>query len=262
MKTIPAQRSAAFTLIEMIGVLAVMSILAAVIAPNILRSIDRATTVAEVQALDRISAQTKSYLHDYGTVPPVATWNTNIATYSDLSATDVLTNKRNINRVYLLDPASNPTPRVLILSCLKAGLTLPTTATATQFSQIWSTQDGSIPPGWSANWAPWADYLVIERLNLNSEYRTIILQNNSNQTGSPSAPAGVSVSFRVNAVKSVTPIQSGTIAVGSAGRVILSGLVPNERVSLYTDATYTNLNYVYVVGADSRNLDFDGSHWK
>jgi len=266
MKTTSPSRteSAAFTMIEMIGVLAVMAILAGVIAPNVLRSIDRAAITAEAQTVHNFGSQVRKYLHDYGALPVAGTWSTDIATYAEVSPADVLTNKRQIIRVYLPDPSA-PTQRIIILSSMKAGLPLPVPAAVTpaQFTQIWATQDGSVPASFAASWNGWGDYLVIERVNLTSDYRTIIIQNNSNQVGSPTAPLGTLISYKVTplVVKAGIVLPSGTLAVGSAAKQTLT-LVPNERLNLYTDSAFAVLDYTYILNTDSRNLDFDGNHWK
>ena len=51
-----------FTLIEMIGVLAIMAILAAVITPNALRTLDRAAIRAEADTLHNLGDQVKNFL--------------------------------------------------------------------------------------------------------------------------------------------------------------------------------------------------------
>ena len=84
-KKVYFHRVAAFTLIEMIGVMAIMAILgAAVIVPNGLRVMDRAAVSAEQQTLANLGKQSVKFLGDIGSPPAVATWATDIATYSDL----------------------------------------------------------------------------------------------------------------------------------------------------------------------------------
>ena len=51
--------AAGFTLIEMIGVLAIMAVLASVLVPNVLHTLDRAALSAEATTLANLGEQTK-----------------------------------------------------------------------------------------------------------------------------------------------------------------------------------------------------------
>jgi len=179
-----AQRSG-FTLIEMIGVLAIMAILAAVITPSALQTLDRAAVRAETDTLHNLGEQVKNFLKAKGWLPglnPVLasrlSWDQDLWNFADISSAELLTNKRQIARSYIYEPVTSP-KRVLILSCMHAGLTLPTAAnlnTIPLFNNVWDTTDGSVPAAGTswAGWAPWrtnlngaaGDYLVIERVNL------------------------------------------------------------------------------------------------
>jgi type II secretory pathway pseudopilin PulG len=171
-------RSVAFTLIEMIGVLAIMAILASVLVPNVLRSMDRAAIRAEAETLKALGEQTKQYLRANGTAPTAANWTTTIGTFADIAPIDIATNKRAMARVYLLEPTIAPATaqRAMILSSMRIGLALPTAtniATAAQFQRLWQTADNAVPS--SASWGGWnawtavansGEYLLIERINL------------------------------------------------------------------------------------------------
>lgn len=252
--------SAGFTLVEMIGVMAILAIMAGVLTPNILHSIERAAVVAEQQTVSKLGGQVRKYLQDYGIAPGVATWDTDIATYSEVSALDIRTNKRLNNRVYLLDPdPAAPQERAIILSSMRAGMALPTSAninTALRFAALWDTVDGQVPS--AVSWGGWtaqaADYLVIERINFKSEYRTILLQNTSNV---PPAVAA-SVSYGVQPPKG--PLQGG-VTIIPGGNITLK-LVPNMRLNLYVGTTpATGIDYSYVVNTTPKKFDFNGTHW-
>ncbi|ATC65497.1 hypothetical protein CMV30_16950 [Nibricoccus aquaticus] len=171
---------AGFSLIEMIGVMAVMAILATVLVPNTLKMIERAAVRAEAETLRNLGDQTKLHLRSRGYLPglkptaPITAWNVDLSTFGSLSAADVLANRRNNNRSFLYDTASTPRPRVLILSSMRGGLTVPANATSAQFDAIWNTADNSVPSGaaaglFAANWAGQGEYLLIERVNLKSQ---------------------------------------------------------------------------------------------
>ena len=95
----PLRGQAGFTLIEMVGVLAIMAIMAAVIVPNAIRSMDRAAVTAEQQNLSTLGSQVALYLRDQGVAPTPANWTTALANYAGLSPADLATNKRNVARV-------------------------------------------------------------------------------------------------------------------------------------------------------------------
>lgn len=260
----PGRDTAAFTLIEMIGVLAIMSILASVIVPNVLRSMDRAAVMAEETTLANLGDQTKLYLRVNGVAPTPANWTTAIGSLADIAPVDIATNKRAIARSYITDPAATPTPRVLILSSMRAGLALPVAGnitTAAQFQNLWQTADKAIPS--TASWGGWStwsavtgsgEYLVIERVNLASVYATdlasVTLTLNNRGTGTASynlvQPNGAS---------------GGFVNVVAGGNVVLSGLVPRTRLNLYRAASGVTLNYTYVVSSSGRTFDYNGTNW-
>ena len=251
-------------MIEMIGVLAVMAIIAGVIMPNALRSLDRAAVNTEVQNLSMVGDQIKLYLRDQGAAPTSANWTTVLSSYAGLSPADLATNKRQVDRVYLTDPATNPTQRVLVLSSMRAGLAMPAAAainTAAKFQLIWQTADGSVPPvGSWAGWGAWAatansgNYLVIERVNLLSVYDTDLqsLTLTLNNRGAATAS--------YNLVLANGTSQPAVNVVAGA-TVILANQRPKVRVNLYRSAGGVTLNYSYVLSTTGKTLDFNGTDW-
>ncbi|MGH8017760.1 MAG: type II secretion system protein, partial [Opitutaceae bacterium] len=103
---------AAFSLIEMIGVLAIMAVLASVVVPNVLRSVDRAAIRGEEQTLEALGEQVKLFLRETGAPPTSSNWAAELAAYSDLAAGDLSRNRRGLARVLILDRATNPSERV------------------------------------------------------------------------------------------------------------------------------------------------------
>ena len=253
-----------FSLIELIGVLAIMAILASVAVPNALRAIDRAAASAEAQTMANLGQEVKYYLRDQGVAPTAANWATAVAGYADLSPTGVATNSRNQARVYLTDPAGAPPQRVLLLSSLRGGLDLPPAAaiaTPAAFQQIWQTPDGTVPD--SSSWAGWdawsavagsGAFLVIERVNLASVYDTDLqsLTITLNNRG----PATVSY----NLVQPDGTIQ-GSVDVLAGATATLSRQVPRVQLNLYKAAGGVTLNYSYVVSTTGKTFDFNGTDW-
>lgn len=278
MKTnVPQPRStckSGFTLIEMIGVLAIMAIIAATITPNALRAIDRSTVRAEATLLHNLSEQVKIFLKTKGWPPglnPViasrVSWDQDLWSFTDISTTDLLTNKRQMTRSYIYEPIASPR-RVLILSSMRTGLPLPTAAnlnTTLLFDNVWNAADGSVPPAGSswAGWAAWratlngnaGDFLLIERVNLapiyNSELQslTLVLNNRSATMVSYNfVLADGTVQAAVNIAAPVAPATNRSINLTCR---------PKDRINLYRSAGGTNLDYSYVVPTESSGRTFD-----
>ncbi len=260
----PARATAAFTLIEMIGVLAIMAILAGVLVPNVLRSMDRAAVRAEAETLAALGEQTKLYLRINRVAPTAANWPTALGALADLAPVDIATNKRALARSFLVDPAATPAPRVLILSSMRAGMTLPGAAnitTAAQFQSLWQTADKAVPTtaSWSG-WSAWSavtgsgEYLLIERVNLAPIYATDLA--NVTLTLNHRGPATASYNL-------VQPngVAGAAVPVVAGANVVLTGLAPRTRLNLYRTAAGGTLNYTYIVGAAGRTFDFDGTNW-
>jgi prepilin-type N-terminal cleavage/methylation domain-containing protein len=262
MKTIRSHRRAGFSLIEMIGVLAIMAIMASVIVPNALRSLDRAAIRAEVASLDAVGEQLKLYLRTNGVLPTTAApnnnpnWTTQLGAFADLSPTDLYTNKRNRNRLYVTNAA---TQRAMFLSSMRSNLALPTFAQVNNnFAAIWDTPDGVVPttPGWGG-WGGTAnagDYLVIERVNLAPVYATdlIALTVTLNNNG------GGTVSYRV---VSAAGVAGAPVNIAAGATATLTNLRPRERVDLYTGGGGTGLDYSYVLSNSGKTFDFGGTQW-
>lgn len=252
MKT-KAGRDHAFTLVELIGVMAVIAILAAVAVPMTLRTLDRAAIRAEAATLNRFGDYTKQHLQRTGSLPTSASWRTDFTqpgnNYTDLSPTALQYNSRDMARAYYIDPVGagvQPT-RVLFLSSMRNGLTLPATVNAATFSEIWNTRDGERPATWTSWPAHFGEFLVIGRVNLSAELQSYAfrLQN------SGSAPASYAI-VRPGAATLPQQLPVGFLDVT---------LRPGWRLDLFRDSAGTNLGYSYIVHTRARSFVFDGTTW-
>ncbi len=101
----------AFTLIEMIGVIAIIAILAAVIAPNVVKQMQAAGQDAEEEALGVLADGLIDYVLENRIIPQSGegsgAWSTNIATQTDLPAKKIYENDHGNSRRYWFDPATN-----------------------------------------------------------------------------------------------------------------------------------------------------------
>lgn len=123
-----------FALIEMIGVLAIMAVLAGAMAPFLLNQIDNSEADAEQLALDAIAEGIRAYFLDenaatYGSLP--ANLTALAGSYVGANAADLTTNGRDVNRLYASNGANLATiPQVSVVSHLLLGGAAPTAIAA------------------------------------------------------------------------------------------------------------------------------------
>jgi prepilin-type N-terminal cleavage/methylation domain-containing protein len=249
-----------FTLIEMIGVIAIMAILAAVIAPNALRMLDRAAERAEADTLHNLGEQTKLYLRDNGVPPTTAVppflpnWTSQLATYASLNPTDLLTNRRQMIRVYVIDPVA-ANQRAMFISSMRPGLALGPSTNAVDFAAVWkwNTNDliASPPP---AGWVAWnvanIEFLVVERVNLSSVYRTDLQSFTITLNNKGSVTASYNIVRANGTILNPVDILAGKTAVPSPI------LQPKDRLNLYQAAGGVTLDYSYMVSTSVKTFDF------
>lgn len=261
----PIKAAAGFTLIEMIGVMAILTIMAAVLTPNVLHSIERAAVRAESDNLHTLGQEIGYYLRDNNggwptsqILPSSIAWTTQLATYSSLSALDIQTNRRGMDRRYVADAVNR---RALLISSMRNGVALPLPLQVTaNFQGIWDTADGNVPPG--AGWGGWSagaggniEYLVIERVSLSAVFQTDLqtyVMKINNNAGGPvlsykTVPAGGSPSSVV-----VVPVGAVNMATPPLKR--------RDELYLYSDSGGTMLNFVYVVSDSPKTFTYT-TYW-
>ena len=188
---------AGFTMIEMLGVLAVIVLLAAVAAQNVLESVKTARRDTEVSTMATLAAAFRTTIVENKSIPAAADWSDPVYTELAIASSKVATNASGWQRVMLFDPAfrvgtnsaSVPpytqgnsgslepvSPRVVLLSSLL--WTLPTLGNdAVTFSNIWATPRYGVPAGWASSWGTSCPDLRIERMNLRDLFCCVVLEN-------------------------------------------------------------------------------------
>lgn len=183
------------TLIEMIGVLSLIAIIAAAAVPNITQTMDQAAKDAEKTSLKTLSEGLIQASLKNRQFPTAAAMPQVIAAYLDQQTNAVRINRRRLARVFLTDPNMNlngrnlltsnyvqsatgstnlPTnARVMILSTISRAL--PTIAPA-NFDNIWTTADDAVPSTLST-WGGRGEDLLIERIDLTRLFHKIVLMN-------------------------------------------------------------------------------------
>jgi len=249
---IPRRRAAhlrGFSLIELIGVMAIIAILAAVAAPTTLRTIDRAAVRAELDTLHRLGDCTRLHLRRTGALPTSGSWKTDLGPYTDLSPNALDYNARHMARVFLVEPTAGgaPSTRVLFLSSMRTGLTLPATVNAAGFAEIWDTSDGQRPASWVSWPSQFGEYLAIGRVNLAADLQsfTLRLQN----TGAAAASYKIT---RPGAAAVAQPVPPGFTDVP---------MRTGWRIDLFSDNAGATLRYSYIVTTHARSFHFDGTTW-
>lgn len=283
-----------FTLVELIGVLAIIAIMTAAIAPNALRSIERAAVRAEVDSLHSLGDLAKIYLREKSVEPTVANWNSvaELAPYAWLSPQDMLYNRRQrmpnnpalpeatqpvranqlgyITRVYVPDPTV-ANHRAMLISSMRFGVSLPAellplptpAVSAFNFDVIWKTPDGTVPnlPGWGA-WSNFADFLVIERINYMPVYKKDLqsLTLTLNNTDKASNNGFYNLILASGKPFFVTPqaVPPGAFPP----QLPLTNCHPGDRLDLFkTDKTTLSYSYVVPSGSNGCSFEFDGTNW-
>ena len=185
----------AFSLVEFVGVLAIISILAAALVPVMIRRIDRAAWVAESSNLNSISAAVTQHVVRSNNIPDAVSWVAAVQAELGLAPTSISTNQRGWNRVYLIDPTMwatlpyNQTPagavsaptnaRIMVISSLFQALPVVSGVTnLLVFNDLWNTPPGARPTYriW-ANWRGSGDDLLVSRINLQPLFHRVILVN-------------------------------------------------------------------------------------
>ena len=191
------QQQNGFSLLEMIGVMAVMAILAGAIAPAVFQMMEDAHETAERQNLDNLADALRQVVRNDRRIPSLTTsdWTTAIADYASLAPANVLQNEKNQNRRLYADPMfftntnqafagytqtsglnTRPySPRMMLVSNLNGSVSANLNS-HTRFTDVWEqTADALIVE---------SDSVIVERINLASEFYEIVLSNsNTGQAG-------------------------------------------------------------------------------
>lgn len=208
-------------MVEMIGVLAVMAILAAMLLPNMVRKLAEAKSTKEDRNLQSLAQGLLEYVRTRQIIPGSTAWATNIAEMTGLNVIEILrvtTTDTNSARVFIVHPAFTPSTgsnpiytnasagasapseaRLMIVSTTKSSLALPITSgkasnTAPNrqaFQDVWDWNydptTKAPPSGWPAAWNNNGEHLHVQRINLAPLFYHVTVSNTQFPTNIPFA---------------------------------------------------------------------------
>jgi type II secretory pathway pseudopilin PulG len=189
-------------MVEMLGVMAILSLIALALVPLLLTELDRVAQQQEVTGLRRLAEGLEKHVARHHVVPDQTTWAAAVSAAIGDSTERVLTNSRGQARRLIIDPTfgvgTNGTtrppftqsvlgstavtnPRYVILSSmgrpLPATLTSGFATTANAFEELWNLADGATPATWA--WGGNGGDLRIQRVNLTPLFHQVTLNNSS-----------------------------------------------------------------------------------
>jgi len=185
----------AFTLLELIGVLAIVAILAAALVPNVIRQVDQAAWTKETADLKAMGEALELSIRNHKTVPDFTNLPAVIAREMALPVGGVSHTPRGYARAFLVDPNLRIDGAILPFTQTAAGAARPVSArlmfvssyagglpvgsgipTSAEFNAIWDAPENGVPSTWTS-WAGKGDELRIRRLNLEPLFHRLVLVN-------------------------------------------------------------------------------------
>lgn len=265
----PASHRSAFTLVEVIGVVAILALLVAVAAPTIIKRLDAAARDAEAENLKVISeAYVRSSLSTRQ-LPTVALIPQQVAAYLDETTNKVRVNQRGRNRAVLAHPdlslngsglpyvqtnrglTNNPSSanaRLMVISSV--GPSLPT-INSSSFNDIWNTPDRTLPATMSS-WNGRGEDLLVERIELARRFHKVVLLNIE--------PPNFTARYAVDN-NAVTNVASQTRLMGyfMEGTTLQffrsTGTNATDYVLDFPETILSDVSFVYQNGRWGRNLN-------
>ena len=256
----PKLQAGGFTLLELIGVMAVMAILAGALAPSVMRLIEEGFQGAEQQSMETLGVALGDYILATQSIPASGDWVDAVSSYAALAPDTVRLNQKKRTRRIYYDPhfftgsdtafsgytqtqglATRPvSPRIMIVSDLNGEISANLN-TAALFNAVWDQSATSTITE--------SKSLIITRLNLNNRFKRALLSN----------AASVQASFQLEGNA------AGAIGAAVAG-------IDGTREVFVIHGTRLRLNATpYPSGATLRQLivnqdvslrySFDGSTW-
>ena len=191
-----------FSLIEMIGVVTVLAILAAVLAPVLIRRIDQTVLTKEVNEMGAISNALVMQIIRNELIPDQSTWASTAAGWMERPASQITTNARGFARQFVYDggnagnswlqlnlpydqmshpggtgTGTSPSGRIALISTIAKSLpNISGSLSSANFNSIWNASRGTVPSyltaqGWTGNGYD----LSIQRISIDPLFHHLVL---------------------------------------------------------------------------------------
>jgi len=257
----------AFTLIELVAVLGILSVVAGLLASSLIGRLKRATRESDSISVAAMTEALRIRILRAQSIPAAAGIPAAIAEELALPLSRVQASLAGYPRVFLIDPnlqLGAPTgitftlpftqtargsiepvsPRFMILSSLGDTIPVSSPTTTGTFTSLWNHASGSIPASWNS-WKGEADDLRFGRLDFRSLFHRVVFNNLD-----PVNTATYSVGETTNTVSlSVGQRVETWFLSGSAINLHLASSAVQTREFLRTDSSY-----IFENGRWSRDL--------
>lgn len=187
--------NAGFSLMETIGVLAIIAILVGMMVPPIIKKIFEARRTAETNDLYNISEVLKEEILKKKYIPASTNWANFLSERLGLPPESIHKSRR----IMVVDPqirigagglpytqTTNGTSypikaRIMFISNLSLDTSNPSipadiATDPIKFQLAWDTPDRQVPPGWPASWNGKEENLKIQRMELSSLFIRLVIQ--------------------------------------------------------------------------------------
>lgn len=188
-----------FTLIEMIGVLGVLAVVAGLFATSLVGRFKRATRDSEGTSVTTMTDALRTRILRTQFIPAVGDIPQAIADELALPLSKVRTSLAGFPRIFLIDPAlqiGSPTsavrtlpyqqtvrgsvqpasPRFMFISSIGSAVPVSSPVSSSTFTSLWGNAAGTIPTGWST-WKGESDDLRFGRLDFRSFFHRVVFNN-------------------------------------------------------------------------------------
>jgi prepilin-type N-terminal cleavage/methylation domain-containing protein len=209
-----------FTMVELIGVIAIAAILASMVSLNVVSHMKNAARQTEASNIETLRDALRDYILRTRQIPAATNWPAAIADEMGVPLSHVLQTRLGYARVFRDDPileigaatsvvrklpyfqgmtgsVEPVSPRALLISTL--GAPLPSLSQQSNvFNELWATTARSVPASWSA-WKASGEDLWIERMDLGGLFHRVVLNNVDPDRA---APYGVNGAIGVRTIAS------------------------------------------------------------
>lgn len=188
-------REGGFSVIELVGVLTIIAIIAGAAAPAFIKRTDHDAWTTERAAVKKLAEGLVAACVKHHHIPTAANWPAAIASNLNVSASQAAVNGRQFTRVFVSDPALDiggaglpyvqgtvgpatapVNARGLILSTIAVPLPSLAGISSADFNDIWTTAEGTKPTALSG-WTGKAEDLIVERVEFRPLFHKLVLVN-------------------------------------------------------------------------------------